>query len=297
MKAVSIKDLHKSYPGVEALKGISFDVEEGDFFGFLGPNGAGKTTTINCIIGLAKFSQGNIEVFGKDIKKDYREARRLIGISPQEYNFDPYLSIEEVLIYQAGYYGIKKKDVMSKVDELLKQFKLERKSDVDYRRLSGGMKRRLTLARALVHDPKVLVLDEPTAGVDVELRLELHDYLKKLNKEGKTILLTSHCIDEVEKLCNTICIIDNGMIIAHDKTKNLVNNLDSGHTEVITDKPSKKIEIDCVEVKGNKIIIWNRAKHKLNDVIGSLHKQKINIVDIKSVNDSLQDVFLRLTKK
>ncbi len=297
MKAVSIKDLHKNYPGVEALKGINFDVEEGDFFGFLGPNGAGKTTTINCIIGLAKFSQGKIGVFGKDIKKDYREARRLIGISPQEYNFDPYLSIEEVLTYQAGYYGIKKKDVMPKVDELLKQFKLERKSDVDYRRLSGGMKRRLTLARALVHDPKVLVLDEPTAGVDVELRLELHDYLKKLNKEGKTILLTSHYIDEVEKLCNTICIIDNGKIIAHDKTKNLVNNLDSGHTEIITDKPSKKIEIDCVEVKGNKIVVWNRGKHQLNDVIVSLHKQKINIVDIKSVNDSLQDVFLRLTKK
>lgn len=297
MKAVSIRDLHKSYPGVEALKGISFDVEEGDFFGFLGPNGAGKTTTINCIIGLAKFSQGKIEVFGKDIKKDYREARRLIGISPQEYNFDPYLSIEEVLTYQAGYYGIKKKDVMPKVDELLKQFKLERKSDVDYRRLSGGMKRRLTLARALVHDPKVLVLDEPTAGVDVELRLELHDYLKKLNKEGKTILLTSHYIDEVEKLCNTICIIDNGQIIAHDKTKNLVNNLDSGHTEIITDKQSKKMDINCVEVKGNKILVWNKGKHQLNDVIGNLHKQKINIVDIKSVNDSLQDVFLRLTKK
>lgn len=297
MKAISIKDLYKSYPGVEALKGISFDVEEGDFFGFLGPNGAGKTTTINCIIGLAKFSQGKIEVFGKDIKQNYREARKLVGISPQEYNFDPYLSIEEVLIYQAGYYGIKKKDVMPKVDELLKQFRLEKKSDVDYRRLSGGMKRRLTLARALVHDPKVLVLDEPTAGVDVELRLELHKYLKRINKEGKTILLTSHYIDEVEKLCNTICIINNGEIIAHDKTKNLVNNLDSGHTEIITDRPSKKIELDCVEVKGNKIKIWNRAKHQLNDVIGILHKQKINIVDIRSVNDSLQDVFLRLTKK
>jgi len=297
MKAVSIKGLHKSYPGVEALKGINFDVEEGDFFGFLGPNGAGKTTTINCIIGLAKFSQGKIEVFGKDIKQNYREARRLVGISPQEYNFDPYLSIEEVLIYQAGYYGIKKKDVMPKVDELLKQFRLEKKSDVDFRRLSGGMKRRLTLARALVHDPKVLVLDEPTAGVDVELRLELHNYLKKINKEGKTILLTSHYIDEVEKLCNTICIIDNGKIIAHDKTKNLVNNLDSGHTEIITDKPSKKIDLNCVEVKGNKIMVWNRGKHQLNEVIGILHKQKINIVDIRSVNDSLQDVFLRLTKK
>ncbi|MBI4158969.1 ABC transporter ATP-binding protein [Candidatus Woesearchaeota archaeon] len=297
MKAISIKNLYKSYPGVDAIKGISFDIEEGDFFGFLGPNGAGKTTTINCIIGLAQFSQGNIEVFGKDVKKDYMEARKFIGTSPQEYNFDPYLSIADVLIYQAGYYGIKKKDVMPKVEELLKQFKLDGKSEVDFRKLSGGMKRRLTLARSLVHDPKVLILDEPTAGVDVELRIELHNYLKKINKDGKTILLTSHYIDEVEKLCDTICIINEGKIIANEKTKNLLDRLDDGHTEIITDKVSKKIDLDCVEFNKNKILVWNRGKHHLKEVFAHLQKQNIKVIDIKTVKDSLQNIFLRLTKK
>jgi len=297
MKALSITDLHKSFSNVKAVDGVSFNIEQGDFFGFLGPNGAGKTTTINCIVGLANFSQGQIKVFGKDIKEEYREARRLIGLAPQEYNFDPYLNIEDVLIYQAGYYGIRKKDVKDKVDELLKQFKLDGKSDVDFRKLSGGMKRRLALARALVHSPKLLILDEPTAGVDVELRMDLHRYLEKINKQGTTILLTSHYIDEVEKLCNTTCIINEGKIIANDKTKNLVNNLDTGHTEIVTDKASDEIKLNHVEFHGKKIIVWNRGREQLKKVFAHLQKQKINILDIKSVKDSLQDIFLRLTKK
>jgi ABC-2 type transport system ATP-binding protein len=297
MKAISIKDLHKSYPDLEALKGISFDIEEGDFFGFLGPNGAGKTTTINCIIGLAKFSKGNVKVFGKDNINDYREARKLIGAAPQEYNFDPYLSIEDVLVYQAGYYGISKKKIMPRVRELLKQFKLDGKKEVDFRKLSGGMKRRLTLARALVHSPKLLILDEPTAGVDVELRLEIHDYLKKINKEGVTILLTTHYIEEVEKLCNKTCIINNGEIIANDTTRNLMDDLDSGHTEILIDKKSEKLNLEFVEFKGSKIIVWNKGKKQLKKVFSHLEKQKIKVLDVKTVNDSLQDIFLRLTKK
>lgn len=297
MKAISIKGLHKSYPGVNAVNGISFDVDKGDFFGFLGPNGAGKTTTINCIIGLANFSKGSIDVFGKDVKKDYREARRLIGVAPQEYNFDPYLSIEDVLVYQAGYYGIRKKDVMPRVKKLLEQFNLEGKREVDFRKLSGGMKRRLMLARALVHEPKLLILDEPTAGVDVELRLETHEYLKKINKEGVTILLTSHYIEEIEKLCNKTCIIHKGDIIANDKTKDLIDKLDTGHTEIITDKKSKKINLDHVEFNENKVIVWNRGKEQLNKVLTHLEKQKIKVLDIKTVRDSLQDIFLRLVKK
>src|SRR3990167_7198984 len=259
MKALSIENLHKSFPNVKAVDGVSFSIEQGDFFGFLGPNGAGKTTTINCVVGLANFSQGKIKVFGKDIKKDYREARKLIGLSPQEYNFDPYLKIEDVLVYQAGYYGIKKKDVMFKVDELLKQFKLDAKSEVDYRKLSGGMKRRLAIARALVHSPKLLILDEPTAGVDVELRLELHEYLKKINKEGTTILLTSHYIEEVEKLCNKVAIIHKGKLIANDHTSKLMEKLDSGHTEITIDKKIKPKKIEFVEFNENKIIIWNHG--------------------------------------
>ncbi len=297
MKALSIENLHKSFPNVKAVDGVSFNIEQGDFFGFLGPNGAGKTTTINCIVGLANFSQGQIKVFGKDIKKEYREARKLIGLAPQEYNFDPYLKIEDVLIYQAGYYGIRKKDVMDKVDELLKQFKLEGKSDVDFRRLSGGMKRRLALARALVHGPKLLILDEPTAGVDVELRLELHDYLKKINKEGTTILLTSHYIEEVEKLCNKVAIIHNGKIIADDHKENLMNKLDSGHTEIILSKSIKPKKFEFVEFGGNKIIVWNHGKHQLKKIFEYIQSQNVSIENVKTVKDSLQDIFLRLTKK
>lgn len=297
MKALSVKNLHKSYKGFEAVKGINFDIQEGEFFGFLGPNGAGKTTTINCIIGLANFQQGSIQVFGKDNLKDFREVRKLIGTSPQDYNFDPYLSAIDVLTYQAGYYGIRKRDALPRAEELLKQFRLEKKYDMDFRKLSGGMKRRLTLARALVHNPKLLILDEPTAGVDVELRHEIHNYLKKLNKQGITILLTSHYLDEVEKLCNHICIIDNGSIIANESTKSLLQRLDDGHTEILTNKPSKKLELEHVEFKKNKIIVWNRGKKQLKQLFQHLQQQNIQVLDMKSINDSLEEIFLRLTKK
>jgi len=297
MKALSIKDLQKSYGDLNAVGGVSFDIEQGDFFGFLGPNGAGKTTTINCVVGLANFSQGIIKVFGKNIKDEYREARKFIGLAPQEYNFDPYLNIEDVLVYQAGYYGIKKRDAMPRIDELLKQFKLESKGEVDYRKLSGGMKRRLALARALVHNPRLLILDEPTAGVDVELRLELHEYLKKINKEGTTILLTSHYIEEVEKLCNKVAIIHNGRLIANDYKNKLMEKLDSGHTEIILSKSVKPKKLECVEFHENKIIVWNHGKYQLKKVFEYLQKQRASIENVKTVKDSLQDIFLRLTKK
>ena len=295
MKALSIQNLSKNYGSLEAVKNISFSIEQGDFFGFLGPNGAGKTTTINCIIGLANFS-GSIKVFGHDIIKDFRTARSIIGTSPQEYNFDHFLSIENILLYQAGYFGIKKQDAQPKVDELLKLFRLETKHKKDIRKLSGGMKRRLSLARALVHNPRLLILDEPTAGVDVELRHELHNYLKKLNKAGTTILLTSHYIEEVEKLCNKICIINHGQIIANEPTASLLTRLDDGHTELLTDKPSKPLKLQGVEFQKNKILILNKSKARLKQVINHLQKQNINVVDVKNVKDSLEKIFLRLTK-
>ncbi|MEK6856703.1 MAG: ABC transporter ATP-binding protein [Nanoarchaeota archaeon] len=297
MKALSIENLHKSFPNVKAVDGVSFSIEQGDFFGFLGPNGAGKTTTINCIVGLANFSLGGIKVFGKDIEKNYREARKLIGLSPQEYNFDPYLKIEEVLIYQAGYYGIRKRDVMPRVEELLKQFKLEGKSEVDFRKLSGGMKRRLSIARALVHNPKLLILDEPTAGVDVELRLELHEYLKKINKEGTTILLTSHYIEEIEKLCNKVAIINDGKLIANDKKEKLMQELDTGHTEILLNKKIKPMHMNHVEFIDNKIIIGNKGKDKIKDLFKYIQSQRALVENVRTVKDSLQDIFLRLTKK
>lgn len=197
-------------------------MEAGDFFGFLGPNGAGKTTTINAIVGLARLTTGTIRIFGHDNVAQWREARRLVGLAPQEYNFDRYLSIRDILIYQAGYFGLRPREVADRADMLLERFGLASKAKQDYMKLSGGMKRRLTLARALIHSPKLLILDEPTAGVDVELRLELWELLRRLNGEGMTIFLTTHYLEEAEALCRNLGIIRAGKVVALEPTRDLL---------------------------------------------------------------------------
>ncbi len=212
----------KRYGDFTAVDGVSLRVEAGDFFGFLGPNGAGKTTTISAIVGLVRKTAGQIRVFGYDVDTQWREARRLVGLAPQEFNFDRYLSIRDVLIYQAGYYGLPRHAVAGRADELLERFSLTSKSNVEYTRLSGGQKRRLTLARALIHSPRLLILDEPTAGVDVELRLELWSWLRSLNGAGLTIFLTTHYLEEAEALCKNIAIIRAGKIVADKPTGELI---------------------------------------------------------------------------
>jgi ABC-2 type transport system ATP-binding protein len=219
--AVSIRHLVKRYKTVTAVDDLSFTVAPGEFFGFLGPNGAGKTTTINAIVGLATIQGGSISVFGHDVVSHYRQARALIGLSPQEFNFDRYLSIEEILIYQAGYYGVPPAKAKPRARALLERFELMDKRRDNYLALSGGMKRRLSLARALVHEPKLLILDEPTAGMDVELRLELWDFLKQINAAGMTIFMTSHYLEEVEALCNRVGIVNNGKLVELDDTSTL----------------------------------------------------------------------------
>jgi len=216
--------LVKRYGDFTAVDGISLRVEPGEFFGFLGPNGAGKTTTINAIVGLAHKTAGTISILGYDNDRQWREARRLIGLSPQEYNFDRYLSIRDVLIYAAGYFGLRGPEIAERADSLLDRFGLTAKANVEYTKLSGGQKRRLTLARALIHEPKVLILDEPTAGVDVELRLELWEWLRALNAEGLTVFLTTHYLEEAEALCKRIAIIRAGRIIAEQPTHELIAN-------------------------------------------------------------------------
>ncbi len=211
--AISIQGLKKRYGTTEALAGVSFDVPAGDFLGFLGPNGAGKTTTIHCVTGLSNFQEGRIEVFGHDVVRDYRKARPLIGLCPQEVNLDPFLNIEQVLIYQAGYFGIPRITAKKKAEELLRRFKLWEKRSQDFRKLSGGMKRRLLLSRALIHEPKILILDEPTAGADLELRHQIWNYLGELNDQGKTIFLTTHYMEEAEKLSRNLIIIDKGRLV------------------------------------------------------------------------------------
>ena len=201
---------------------MSLRVEAGEFFGFLGPNGAGKTTTINAVVGLAETTSGRISIFGHDNAAQWRRARRLVGLAPQEFNFDRYLSIRDVLIYAAGYFGLRGKALAERADELLERFGLTSKANVEFTRLSGGQKRRLTLARALVHEPRLLILDEPTAGVDIELRLELWDWLKKLNAEGLTIFLTTHYLEEAQELCRRIAIIRQGKIVTEKPTSELI---------------------------------------------------------------------------
>jgi ABC-2 type transport system ATP-binding protein len=213
--ALHIESLVKRYPtGVEALRGVSLDIEPGELFGLLGPNGAGKSTLIHCTTGLAQPSAGSIEVFGHDAIDRYAEARQAVGLAPQEPNLDWFLTVAETLDYHAGYFGMPKRERRERTDELLRTFSLTEKRDERTRTLSGGMKRRLILARAMMHRPRLLILDEPTAGVDVELRLELWHYVQKINQEGTTILLTTHYLEEAEQLCDRIAFITEGQIVA-----------------------------------------------------------------------------------
>jgi ABC-2 type transport system ATP-binding protein len=212
--ALEIKNLTKTYGTTKAVDTISITLPRGGFLGLLGPNGAGKTTTIGCIVGVHKINGGSIQIFGHDVEKDYRESRKVVGIAPQEFNADFFGKVGKMLDFVGGYYGIPKVMRKERVDELLEQFSLTKHKDKGFNELSGGLKRRAILARALVHDPELLILDEPTAGVDVELRHELWGYLQQLSKEGKTILLTSHYLDEVEMLANRFAFIDDGKIVA-----------------------------------------------------------------------------------
>ncbi len=223
-EAISIKGLVKAYGKVTAVNGVDLSVPAGDFRAFLGPNGAGKTTTIHSITGLCNFQSGSIRVFGFDVVREYRQARRLIGLCPQEFNFDPFLSIEGILVFQAGYYGVPKAEAQVRARRLLDQFKLTGKKNDNFRKLSGGMKRRLLLCRALVHDPRILILDEPTAGADLEIKHHIWVFLEELNAAGKTIFLTTHYMEEAERLSKTVTIIDKGKIIHDGDTSSLVAN-------------------------------------------------------------------------
>ena len=218
--AVSIVDVVKHFGSLQALAGVSLEIAEGEFFGLLGPNGAGKTTLISTLAGLVRADSGRLSVLGHDVVKDYRQARSLLGVVPQEIVFDPFFSVRETLRIQSGYFGLRHNDDW--IDEILENLDLTSKADVNMRRLSGGMKRRVLVAQALVHKPPVIVLDEPTAGVDVELRQGLWQFVRRLNNEGHTIILTTHYLEEAEALCGRIALMKQGRIIALDTTVNLM---------------------------------------------------------------------------
>jgi len=222
--ALAIEHVSKSYGTSKALDDISLTIPEGAFFGFLGPNGAGKSTTIHLATGIARLTEGTIKIFGADVTTDFRTARASVGLSPQEFNVDIFEKVDRILDFVAGYYGLRKAERKARIDELIERFGLTKHRHKEFRALSGGLKRRVILARAMVHSPRLLILDEPTAGVDVELRHELWQYLRELNEAGTTILLTSHYLDEVERLCDTIAVINAGKIVVVGDKKTLLQD-------------------------------------------------------------------------
>jgi len=247
--ALQIEHLVKRYPtGTEALKDVSLEIPDGEFFGLLGPNGAGKSTLIHCTTGLAQPTSGEIRIFGHDAIHDYQEARAAVGLAPQDLNLDWFLTLEESLDYHGGYFGMPKKERRERTAELLEAFSLTSKKDDRTRTLSGGMKRRLILARALMHRPRLLILDEPTAGVDVELRLELWHYVQRINAEGTTILLTTHYLEEAEQLCGRIAFINAGEIVAEGTHTDLaaqygVSSLEDAYLELVGRKELSRAHV------------------------------------------------------
>ena len=300
--AIQIKGLKKSYNNTPALKGVDIEISKGEFFGLLGPNGAGKTTTINILTGLVFKDAGTCLVFEKDIVKDYRYTRSKIGIAAQELSVDWFFTIEKLLYFQAGYYGISTKKANTKVDELLERLGLDKKRDSRLRQLSGGMKRRFQIAKALVHDPDILILDEPTAGVDVELRHDLWKYLKELHKKGKTILLTTHYIEEAELLCDNVAIIDEGTILKEGSPKQLTKELGKSGVTVQTGKAIQNIEnllTDLTYTIEDSRLHFSvaDAEKAIPNIIQKLSKINIPIHSITTETSSLEDVFLDLTGK
>jgi len=300
MNAIEILSLKKTYDtGDQALKGIDLNIKQGSFFGLLGPNGAGKTTTIGILTGLVNKTSGSAKILGHDIITDFKPARKSIGLSPQEINLDVFFSVRQILLFQAGYYGVPQKLAEDRVDTILKKLDLYHKRNETSRHLSGGMKRRIQIAKALVHDPPILILDEPTAGVDIELRHMLWNYLKELNKEGKTILLTTHYIEEAEKLCDEIAIINNGNIIKQGKTKSIIKEVSLNTIEVEVDKPNDIKLPDNFDFLVNDNIIKIQTKEvnkEITTIIREIEKTA-NINNINIINSSLEDAFLKLTNK
>ncbi|MEO1078205.1 MAG: ABC transporter ATP-binding protein [Pseudomonadota bacterium] len=300
--ALRIGDLSKVYgTGFEALKGISLEVEQGDFFALLGPNGAGKSTTIGIICSLVDKSGGSVEVFGVDIDRDFPTAKQYIGVVPQEFNFNLFEKVLDIVVNQAGYYGLPRALAFERAEKYLKELGLWDKRNVSGRELSGGMKRRLMIARALVHEPKLLILDEPTAGVDIEMRRGMWDFLTELNKSGTTIILTTHYLEEAEALCRNIAIINHGTIVENTSIRDLLRRL---HREVfiidlvdpvpeglcIADFPTRRVDDHSIEIEVEK------GQH-LNDAFAALDGAGMRVVSMRNRANRLEEMFVTLLEK
>ncbi|OGI49458.1 MAG: ABC transporter ATP-binding protein [Candidatus Muproteobacteria bacterium RIFCSPLOWO2_01_FULL_60_18] len=301
MSAISISGLNKHYARVHALHDIDLTVERGEFFGLLGPNGAGKSTLINIVAGLTRFDTGHVAVLGHDVVTAYRQTRRLIGVVPQELAYDPFFNVREVLRIQSGYFGLHKNDAW--IDELLAALMLTEKAGANMRALSGGMKRRVMIAQAPVHRPEVVVLDEPTAGVDVELRKSLWAFIRRLHREGHTIVLTTHYLEEAEALCDRIAILNHGKLIALD-TKQALLMRGIGHTRrvcITTEQPlgrlPETLEKKVRRQEGNQLELrLDKSTDSVMAVLDALRAHGAVITDLNMEGADLEDVFVELTQ-
>lgn len=296
--AISLRGVSKRYGDLQALSDVSFDIKKGEFFGLLGPNGAGKSTLISALAGLLKVNDGSISILGADVEKDYRQARLNLGVVPQEIVMDPFFTVRETLQFQSGYFGLRNNDDW--IDELLEQLGLSDKADTNMRKLSGGMKRRVLIAQALVHKPQVLVLDEPTAGVDVELRQSMWRFVRRLHREGHTIVLTTHYLEEAEELCDRIAIINKGQLLALEtkedllarglgskllvKAKAAINHIPDEYQDRIARHEGNEIELTI-----------HRDSDSVMDILDNLRAASIEIDYVSVLSDSLEDVFVRMT--
>ncbi len=292
--AVRLRGVEKRYPRVHALRGIDLDIEQGEFFALLGPNGAGKTTLISLLAGLSRASSGSVEIMGFDVTRQYREARNAIGVVPQELVYDPFFTVRETLRLQSGYFGLRRNDDW--IEELLDNLGLSDKADVYTRLLSGGMKRRVLVAQALVHKPPVIVLDEPTAGVDVELRQSLWAFIRRFNREGHTIVLTTHYLEEAEALCQRVAMLKEGRIVALDYTANLLRAGAKRRLSLELAPPELPTALlpRLLGREGGRFILDLPDYALLEDVLGSLRAAGIAILDMSLAQADLEEVFLKI---
>jgi ABC-2 type transport system ATP-binding protein len=298
MAAIQITNIEKRYGALRALGGVSLSIEEGEFFGLLGPNGAGKTTLISIIAGLSRADSGNVSIHGHDVVTDYRAARRLLGVVPQELVFDPFFTVRETLRMQSGYFGLKCNDQW--IDEVMHHLDLTNKADVNTRALSGGMKRRVLVAQALVHKPPVIVLDEPTAGVDVELRQTLWKFIARLNREGHTVVLTTHYLEEAQALCNRVAMLKSGNVVALDSTSALVKRISGSQLVVRLAKGTLPDQLKALVSHPDELVMGNKYTLRVNDyvevepILARMREAGVVIDDMQLHQADLEDVFIQI---
>ena len=295
--AIEIRKVEKRYGALQALAGVDLDVAQGEFFGLLGPNGAGKTTLISIIAGLARATSGDVRVMGADVVAEYRRARRFLGVVPQELVFDPFFTVRETLRFQAGYFGLRGNDAW--IDEVMHNLDLTSKAGANMRSLSGGMKRRVLVAQALVHKPPVIVLDEPTAGVDVELRQGLWRFIRGLNRSGHTIVLTTHYLEEAEQLCSRIGMLKAGRIVALDSTRNLLENFSGLQLEMTLDRETlpENVRATVLAADSGHFTLRLRDYAELEQLLHQLREARVTIRELELDPPDLEEVFLRVMER